>query len=134
MRFTIAIFVGLLSVEAYGGCEVASTLVQEYGITYAGFHKSPPRTEQPKLDDKSFVEVWSQQSPSGVKDAFTHSIYVNEKLNNAWIHRTGGYAGVYEWYGPLQVEVGDISACITYNAAAGPLTNRSTATPESGAR
>ena len=117
-------FAALLSNHSFGACEVASTLIREYGITFAGFEKPLPRASGPDLEDKSVVQIWSQASPRTVKDGFTHSIFFNENLKKAWVYRSGGFGGVHEWYGPVDVSLTDMDEC-RQRTEPRPLTNRS---------
>jgi hypothetical protein len=88
---------------------------RQYGISFVGFDKRLPLTDAPGVtgwerQDYVFVSLHRKEP---VSDGFNHSALINAKLRKAWIHRTGGIAGVRSWYGPVDVEPGDVKQCET---------------------
>ena len=109
----VAILAMLQSGPVFAHCEPVRALIREYGISYAGFEKSLPVAEAPKWADWPREEYRFMALPKkdNVRDGFNHSVLVNVKLKKAWINRTGGFAGVHEWYGPVAIDVSDLSRC-----------------------
>jgi hypothetical protein len=94
------------SMESMAVCPSVDTIVREYGISSWGFKKQIPRSNEPAKNDstKKDIIVVTLPTPEHVSDAFVHSILISAEKNEAWISRTGGLAGVQEWYGPILVE------------------------------
>ena len=101
------------SLPAFASCEPVHALIREYGISYTGFEKSLPPAAPPKWDAWPREDYRFMALPRNdrVRDGFNHSILVNAKLKQAWINRTGGFAGVHEWYGPVAIGVVDLRQC-----------------------
>jgi len=102
---------------SFAACDAALALVREYGISFTGFDKRLPLTEAPRMtewDRQDYVFV-SLHRKEHVSDGFNHSALINAKLKKAWILRTGGLAGVRSWYGPVDIEPGDLKQCETMN-------------------
>ena len=114
IRFAAAVtLTWLTTAPAFAGCEPLRAMIREYGISYAGFEKRLPRAEAPKWAEWAREEYRLMALPKDdhVRDGYNHSVLVNAKLKQAWIYRTGGFAGVNEWYGPVTVDVGDLRQC-----------------------
>ena len=110
---TIAILLALPSVPAWASCEPVLALIRDYGISYTGFEKSLPAAEPPKWTDwpREDYRLIALPKKDRVRDGFHHSILVNAKLKQAWVNRTGGFAGVHEWYGPVAIDAVDLKQC-----------------------
>lgn len=82
-------------------CSVSQTLAERYGITFSGF-KTPIAvgTAPNTADSASFIRLIVPDQ-SKVSDGFRHTVVMNTKTNKAWILRTGGFASVYQWFGPV---------------------------------
>ncbi len=114
-RYALIVLAMLQCGPAFAHCEAASALIREYGISFAGFEKGLPVSEAPRLgewDRQDYVFV-SLQKKALVSDGFSHSALINAKLRKAWIYRTGGFAGVHQWYGPLDIDAGAWKPCET---------------------
>lgn len=46
-----------------------------------------------------------------VIDGFHHAVVLNTVKKKAWILRTGGFVGVYKWYGPVDVTTTSLDNC-----------------------
>lgn len=57
-----------------------------------------PRAERPPTGD--LVAQSSEPDPL-VHDGFTYHVAANSRTGEVWVVRTGGYAGVREFYGPV---------------------------------
>jgi hypothetical protein len=103
----------LQPVPASAACEPVEALLREYGISYTGFERSPPITAAPRWNEWPREDYRFMPLPRNdrVRDGYNHSILVNAKLRQAWINRTGGFAGVHEWYGPVPIDVVDLRQC-----------------------
>jgi hypothetical protein len=113
MKLRLFIVLAMLQCAPSFACDVALALVRDYGISFAGFDKRLPLTEAPRMaewerQDYVFVSLHKKEH---VSDGFNHTALINAKLRKAWIHRTGGLAGVHQWYGPVPIEPGDWKLC-----------------------
>jgi hypothetical protein len=112
---TCLIGIGLLvSVPALATCSVADSLIKEYGISFSGFQKPISRiAAQP--DDmghpNDLIRIALPNERGEVSDGFVHSAMLNRTLKRVWILRTGGFASVYEWYGPLAMAELNLTGC-----------------------
>jgi hypothetical protein len=114
IRFAAAAILFLLqAAPALAGCEPLHALIREYGISYAGFEKKLPLAEAPNWADwpREDYRLMALPKKDHVRDGYNHSVLVNAKLKKAWIYRTGGFAGVHEWYGPVTIDAGDLRQC-----------------------
>lgn len=98
---------------ARADCPAMTALIKEVGIYHGGTWRELPRTSDPSIGKWNPDDVVTQiVAPSqAVSDGFGHVVYVNRKLSQAWIVRTGGIRGVSEWFGPLAVEAARFSEC-----------------------
>lgn len=103
----IAMIATIVSGSAFASCPVANALIEEYGISFSGFDKPIPKADsEPKRDKRPeewlYVEL---ANPGGyVFDGFTHAALIDKVRKQAWIYRTGGFVGVNEWYGPVELK------------------------------
>jgi len=103
-RFSMLLVLGVLAAPAWA-CTAADALKARYGITYAGFEVPIPPASEPAGADKLLtVEL---EDTTKVFDGFHHTAYVDQSSKKAWILSTGGFAGVRQWFGPVDVQ--DIS-------------------------
>lgn len=61
-------------------------------------------------DPGSFIRV-AVRDNSKVADGFRHTIVMNTKTKKAWVLRTGGFASVYDWFGPVDAHHVSIQNC-----------------------
>jgi hypothetical protein len=103
--FTFAMAAAVFSANAFA-CPVADKLAERYGISFSGFDTPIPSARAPAgANGGGFVRMPIRESML-VSDGFRHTAVLHPATKQAWILRTGGFAGVYEWYGP--VDVGDM--------------------------
>jgi hypothetical protein len=95
-----AVSTALLSVHALA-CPVSESLAKHYGISFSGFKIAIPETTAPDTTRGGpFVRVVIPDE-SNVADGFHHTVVMDNSTKKAWILRTGGFVGVYQWYGPV---------------------------------
>lgn len=126
----VALIASIISAGAFASCPVADTLIAEFGITFSGFDKPIPKADSdPKHNTRP--EDWlymALSNPRGhVSDGFTHAAVMDRVRRLAWIHRTGGFVGVNEWYGPVELKKGISLQC---DFAQAGITPSSTPTPK----
>lgn len=93
-------------------CPLAARLAERYGISFSGLKIAIPVSNGPDTAvDDSFVEIRIPE-PVFVSDGFHHLALVSRKTQKAWILRTGGFVGVYGWYGPVDAETSALDACV----------------------
>lgn len=46
-------------------------------------------------------ELTQIPAPSGCYDCFGYALHLSPADGTYWLHQTGGFAGVWRWYGPL---------------------------------
>lgn len=99
-NLVLATAIGLLSAQAHA-CPLSDSLAKRYDITFAGFGSALPESAAPDTAHGGpFVRV-RMPDASNVADGFRHTIVMNRSTKKAWILRTGGFVGVYQWYGPV---------------------------------
>jgi hypothetical protein len=109
-NLVVAASLVLWSVHALA-CPLSETLSKRYGISFSGFKTAIPAAEGPDTTDTaSFIRVVVQDE-SKVSDGFRHTIVMNTKTEKAWVLRTGGFASVYEWYGPVDAHNASVKNC-----------------------
>jgi len=92
-------------------CPLSETLSERYGISFSGFKTAIPAAKAPDTTDSaSFIRVVVQDE-NKVSDGFRHTIVMNTKTKKAWVLRTGGFASVYEWYGPVDAPNASVKNC-----------------------
>jgi len=129
-RLIFALVLVLSTSMACANCPVSDALVQKYGVSTFGFSKDIPRSAEPKiLNEKhaSFIFVELNGSMTFVYDGFVHNALIVTKKKRAWILRTGGFAGVHEWYGPVRLKHLDFTGC---DVSANSLTKHSQEIPK----
>lgn len=132
MRIVIFIIAITLGSTAFAQCLALDAIATQYGISFVGIAKSLPLTSQPEqigTQDKNVALVQFKSHANIVKDGFEHAALIDANRKLAWILQTGGFAGVYQWYGPVAITEIDFSEC----RGAAVLTRNSTETPN-GAR
>ena len=82
-------------------CPLAKSLVEYYGISFAGFARSIPTASAPATSGEGALVRIAHPHHHLVSDGFRHTLFLDSKNNKVWILRTGGLAGVHEWYGPV---------------------------------
>lgn len=114
---TLAAMTALACAQVHA-CDLTDLLVSRYGITFAGFAKPIAASAEPDIPkDASFVRARIHDRAM-VNDGFQHTVLLDVKGRRAWILRTGGFAPVRQWYGP--VDVGGVSAAGCADAPSPP--------------
>jgi len=109
-NLVIAALMGLLSSQALG-CPLSQSLAERYGISFSGFNTAIPETKGPETaNGRSLVRVRISDA-SNVSDGFHHTIVMDRTTKKAWILRTGGFVGVYQWYGPVDAVDAALDDC-----------------------
>jgi hypothetical protein len=112
MRAAVFAIAASAALPAWADCAVAEALIGRYGISFSGFTQALPRVSAPaEAPDKSLLAVVLPNRNGHVADGYNHQAWINEEQKRAWILRTGGFAGVYEWYGPVALPSADFSGC-----------------------
>ena len=94
------------------GCGAYAQLAARYGVSVMGFSSPISVSPQPVLPDgKPWLILNPRQEVFKVSDGFSHVFYVDTSEHRAWIYRTGGIAGVSEWYGPVSTAGIDLASC-----------------------
>jgi hypothetical protein len=121
-NLVMAALMGLSSTQALA-CPLSQSLAERYGISFSGFRTAIPETKSPETGTGGqFVRV-RVPDDSNVSDGFHHTIVLDLTTKKAWILRTGGFASVYQWYGPVDVINASIENCQlepTLHVADGP--------------
>ena len=92
-------------------CSLSDALATRYGISFSGFKTPIPAATAPDMTDSgSFIRV-AVRDNSKVADGFRHTIVMNTKTKKAWVLRTGGFASVYDWFGPVDARHVSIQNC-----------------------
>jgi hypothetical protein len=100
----------LCSLQAVA-CPLSDAISTRYGISFSGFKTSIPAATAPDMTDSgSFIRV-AVRDNSRVSDGFRHTIVMNTKTRKAWVLRTGGFASVYDWFGPVDAQHVSIQNC-----------------------
>ena len=82
----------------------ADQVVAAYGLTWSGSTKPMPRaTHAPELPADGATLVRVLKPPAHTADGFTQEVVIIAAPRSAWVHRTGGFAGVNQWFGPLEL-------------------------------
>ena len=113
LRTFVAIVAAMAPGFAHAECRAMADLINEVGVYPGGTWRELPRTNNPSVGQWNPDEVVKQdvaRSPL-VADGFGHVVYVNRKLGQAWIFRTGGIGGASEWFGPLVVDATRFAEC-----------------------
>jgi hypothetical protein len=100
----------LCSLQAVA-CPLSEALSTRYGISFSGFKTPIPAATAPDMTDPgSFIRV-AVRDNSKVADGFRHTIVMNTKTKTAWVLRTGGFASVYDWFGPVDARHVPLQNC-----------------------
>lgn len=92
-------------------CPLSEALSSRYGISFSGFETPIPAATAPDMTDSgSFIRV-AVRDNSKVADGFRHTIVMNTKTKKAWVLRTGGFASVYDWFGPVDARHVPLQNC-----------------------
>jgi hypothetical protein len=103
-RFAVTLAAALLSsfsAANASACPGLDALTQRYGISFSGFDKPIPAVQGPAVPGEGRLARLPVASPEIVSDGFRHTVLFDPATKKAWILRTGGFAGVHEWYGPV---------------------------------
>lgn len=101
----------LLSLHA-AACPLTDWLTQRYGVSFSGFEHPIPEAAAPVLDRVASVRVAFPDN-AAVADGFRHAVVLDVSTGKAWILRTGGFIGVRQWYGPVEVPAMSMDTCRT---------------------
>lgn len=100
----------LCSLQAVA-CPLSDALSTRYGISFSGFKTPIPAATAPDMTDSgSFIRV-AVRDNSKVADGFRHTIVMNTRTKQAWVLRTGGFASVYDWFGPVDAHHVPVQNC-----------------------
>lgn len=106
----LATLMGLLSAQA-PACPLSESLMTRYGVSFSGFSKAIPESAAPDTSHGGpFVRV-RMPDESSVSDGFRHTIVMDRTTRKVWILRTGGFVGVYQWYGPVDAVNASLDNC-----------------------
>jgi hypothetical protein len=108
-RLIVLGLAGLLSVPAFS-CPLTDWLTQRYGVSAGGFEHDIPQSPAPVIDPATAVRIVFRDTPL-VADGFHHAVVLDVASSKAWILRTGGFVGVYRWYGPIDVPALSTATC-----------------------
>ena len=112
--FAIAISAASITIPAQAACAVADALIDQYGISFSGFTQFLPRVSTPaEPQNKPLLTINLPNKHGKVSDGYNHQAFINKDKKRVWILRTGGFIGVYEWYGPVALPNTDFSGCVT---------------------
>lgn len=100
-NLVLAAAIGLSSAQALA-CPLSDSLATRYGISFAGFSTVVPESAAPDTTHGGpYVRVRMPDAGSVVADGFHHTVVMDRSTKKVWILRTGGFVGVYQWYGPV---------------------------------
>ena len=106
----LATLISLSSTQA-PACPLSESLTLRYGISFAGFSTALPESAAPDTAHGGpFIRV-RMPDASNVADGFRHTIVMDRSTKKVWILRTGGFAGVYQWYGPVDAVDASLDNC-----------------------
>jgi len=104
IALAFAVGAATMSLQAQA-CPELDALARRIGITFAGFTSPIPVAAGPDGSGTGRMLQLRLPAPTFVSDGFRHKVLFNTASRKLWILRTGGLAGVREWYGP--VDAGD---------------------------
>jgi hypothetical protein len=85
----------------------ADHVVTTYGLSWSGAKAPMPRAAHaPDLPPGGATLVRVLKPPEHTADGFTQEVVIIATPRSAWVHRTGGFAGVDQWFGPLELAPG----------------------------
>ena len=106
----LATLMALMSAQV-SACPLADTLMARYGVSFSGFTTAIPESAAPDTAHGGpFVRV-RMPDQNLVADGFRHAIVMDSSTKKVWILRTGGFAGVYQWYGPVDAVDPSLDNC-----------------------
>jgi len=109
-QLVLATLMGLFSAQALA-CPLSESLATRYGVSFAGFSTTIPESAAPDTTHGGpFVRV-PMPDASNVADGFRHTIVMDRSTKKVWILRTGGFVGVYQWYGPVDAVDTSLDNC-----------------------
>jgi hypothetical protein len=109
-QVVLVTLVGLFSAQAFA-CPLSESLKTRYGVSFSGFSTAIPESAAPDMAHGGpFVRVRIPDG-SNVADGFRHTIVMDRSTKKAWILRTGGFVGVYQWYGPVDAVDPSLDNC-----------------------
>lgn len=103
-----------LSAAPAWSCEVAAYLVKTWGISFAGFERPimpAPKNLPSSWNQADAFTIFLNRNPDWIKDGFEHRAVISLSLKQAMILRTGGFGGVQEWYGPVELTAASLAGC-----------------------
>jgi hypothetical protein len=106
----LAALVGL-SCKQVVACPLSDSLAARYGISFSGFSTAVPESAAPDTAHGGpFVRV-RMPDAGNVADGFHHTIVMDRSTKKVWILRTGGFVGVYQWFGPVDAVDASLDDC-----------------------
>ena len=106
----LATLMSVLSAQAFA-CPLSESLMTRYGVSFSGFSTAIPASAAPDTTHGGpFVRVRLPDA-SNVADGFRHTIVMDRSTKKVWILRTGGFVGVYQWYGPVDAVDASLDNC-----------------------
>jgi hypothetical protein len=106
----LATLMALMSAQA-PACPLAETFKARYGVSFSGFTTAIPESAAPDTARGGpFVRVRVPDA-GNVADGFHHTIVMDRSTKKVWILRTGGFAGVYQWFGPVDAVDASLDDC-----------------------
>jgi hypothetical protein len=106
----LATLMSLSSAQALA-CPLSDSLTTRYGVSFSGFSTAIPASTAPDTTHGGpFVRV-RMPDASNVADGFHHTIVMDRSTKKVWILRTGGFVGVYQWYGPVDAVDASLADC-----------------------
>jgi hypothetical protein len=106
----LATLMSLLSAQALA-CPLSESVMTRYGVSFSGFSTAIPESAAPDTTHGGpFVRV-RMPDASTVADGFRHTIVMDRSSKKVWILRTGGFVGVYQWYGPVDAVDASLDDC-----------------------
>ena len=109
-QITLATLITLFSAQALA-CPLSESLTTRYGVSFSGFSTAIPESAAPDMTHGGpFVRV-RMPDANNVADGFRHTIVMDRSTKKVWILRTGGFVGVYQWYGPVDAVDTSLDNC-----------------------
>jgi hypothetical protein len=106
----LATLMGLSPAQA-PACPLSASLTARYGVSFSGFSTAIPESAAPDTTHGGpFVRV-RMPDKGNVADGFHHTIVMDRSTRKVWILRTGGFVGVYQWFGPVDAVDPSLDNC-----------------------
>lgn len=109
-NFVLAATMALISASAFP-CPLSQSLVDHYGISFAGFKTAIPMTKAPDQTSRGPFVRTVVKDKSGVSDGFRHTVVMDTQTKKVWILRTSGFVSVYQWFGPVYAINASLKNC-----------------------